>query len=84
MLHSTVSEVVRIGKRFTIVIPKSIRTKLNVKEGDVLEIRIEDDKIVLEPRKTNPFKVLERVVGEPYSEKKDEKLAERWLKDACC
>ena len=76
------SETIRVGKRFTIVLPKDIRTKLNIREGDLLSVRVEGSKIILEPKRSDPFKVLERVIGEPYDEKKDEKLAEEWLRNA--
>ncbi len=76
------SETVRVGKKFTIVIPKNVRSRLNIREGDVLSVKIEGDKIILEPKRYDPFKTLERVIGEPYDEEKDEAKAERWLKDA--
>ncbi len=76
------SETIRVGKKYTIVLPKGVRTKLNIKEGDLLNIKIEGNKIVLEPKRSNPFKILEKIIGEPYDEEKDEKLAEEWLKNA--
>ena len=79
----TKSETVRVGKKYTIVLPKDIRTKLNIRVGDLLSVKVEGGKIILEPKRVNPFEVLEKVIGEPYDEGKDEKLAERWLKNAC-
>ncbi len=76
------SEIIRVGKKYTIVIPKDIRAKLKIKEGDLLSIKVEGDRIILEPRRVDPFKVLEKVIGEPYDERKDEKIAEEWLKNA--
>lgn len=76
------SETIRVGKKFTIVLPKDIRTKLNIREGDLLNIRVEGSKIILEPKRSDPFKVLERVIREPYNEERDEKLAEKWLRNA--
>ena len=76
------SETVRVGKKYTIVLPKDIRSKLNIKEGDLLSVRVEGDRIILEPKRSDPFKVLEKVIGEPYDEGRDEKLAEEWLKSA--
>lgn len=73
------SEVVRVGKKFTIVIPKKVRERLNIKEGEILGIKIEGEKIILEPKRFDPFKVLERVVRESYDEGKDEARTERWL-----
>jgi len=76
------SEIIRVGKKFTIVLPKEIRTKLNIREGDLLSVKVEGGRIILEPKRSNPFKILERVIGEPYDERRDEKLAEEWLKNA--
>lgn len=39
------------------------------------------NKILLEPVK-DPFRTLGEIVGEPYDERKDEKKAEEWLKNA--
>ncbi|AKG38452.1 hypothetical protein MA03_03010 [Infirmifilum uzonense] len=75
------AEVVRVGRRYTVVVPKRLREKLGLKEGDLLRIRIENGKLILE-RVADPFRVLEAVIGEPYSEEKEEKKAERWLLDA--
>jgi AbrB family looped-hinge helix DNA binding protein len=75
------AEVVRVGRRYTVVVPKHLREKLGLKEGDLLRIRIEEGKLILE-RVANPFKVLEEIIGEPYSEEKEEKEAERWLLSA--
>lgn len=43
---------VRIGKRFTITIPKEAREKLDIKEGDVLDAIITTDSITLKKSKT--------------------------------
>ncbi|RLF23709.1 MAG: AbrB/MazE/SpoVT family DNA-binding domain-containing protein [Thermoprotei archaeon] len=78
------STIVRVGKRYTIVIPKEVREKLGLKEGSKLLLRIYGEKsLILEPLPDNPFKVLEEVIGEPYKEDVDEKKAVEWLmKDA--
>lgn len=38
---------VRVGKRGTIVIPKDVRERLNIREGMILDLEVEDDKLVL-------------------------------------
>ncbi|MBI4257750.1 MAG: AbrB/MazE/SpoVT family DNA-binding domain-containing protein [Thaumarchaeota archaeon] len=38
---------VRVGARGTFVIPKKIRQAQSIEEGDLLEIMVEDDKLVL-------------------------------------
>ncbi|MCC6016945.1 MAG: AbrB/MazE/SpoVT family DNA-binding domain-containing protein [Desulfurococcaceae archaeon] len=44
-----IKEVVKVHKKGVVVIPKSIRDALGIVEGTLLEVRIENNKIVLEP-----------------------------------
>ncbi|MEM1646489.1 MAG: AbrB/MazE/SpoVT family DNA-binding domain-containing protein [Ignisphaera sp.] len=39
---------VRVGKKLTIHIPKGIAEELNIKEGDILTLKVKDNKIILE------------------------------------
>ena len=48
MLMSELSKVTRNGQ---ITLPASIRKKLGIEEGDVVEMSIEDEKVVLAPKK---------------------------------
>ncbi len=73
------SAIVKVGKRYTIVIPKSIREKLRLKEGSKVLLRISGNRIIIEPLPDSPFEILGKVVGEPYSEEVDEKKAQSWL-----
>ncbi|OYT26548.1 MAG: AbrB family transcriptional regulator [Thermoprotei archaeon ex4572_64] len=41
--------ITRIGKRRTLVIPKEIAEKVGIDEGVSIKIRIEDNKIIIEP-----------------------------------
>jgi AbrB family looped-hinge helix DNA binding protein len=41
---------IRIGKQGRIVIPAQIREELGVSEGDVLSVRVEDDRLLMETR----------------------------------
>lgn len=45
---------VSVQRRNLITLPKEIREKLNIAEGDVLDIHIDDNKIVIEPYKLIP------------------------------
>ncbi|KYH41902.1 MAG: AbrB family transcriptional regulator [Candidatus Bathyarchaeota archaeon B63] len=74
------SEETVIGRRYTLVIPKSIRDELKLNQGQRVLIRLEDRRIIIEPLPLDPYKVLEEVVGEPYEEGKEEAKAEGWLK----
>ncbi|MGH9878794.1 MAG: AbrB/MazE/SpoVT family DNA-binding domain-containing protein, partial [Nitrososphaerales archaeon] len=63
------------------VIPKSIRKKIGLKEGQKVFVREQDGKILIEPLPANPYKTLAAVLGNfTYVEEKHEKLAEGWLK----
>jgi len=75
------SEESIIGRRYTLVIPKAVREELTLKEGQRVLIRVENGRIVIEPLPWDPYEVLEKVVGEPYEEKREKARAERWLKD---
>jgi AbrB family looped-hinge helix DNA binding protein len=74
------SEEAVIGKRSTLVIPKVIREELNLKEGQRVLIRVDGERIIIEPLPWNPYRVLEELIGEPYVEARDEAKAEEWLK----
>jgi len=41
---------IRMGRRGVIVIPKDVREELGLEEGDVLELRVEGDTIILRRR----------------------------------
>jgi len=73
------SAIARIGKRYTLVIPKDIRKRIGIHEGSYVLLRVMGDKIIVEPLPDEPFKVLGRVIGKPYDEKVDEKKALEWL-----
>jgi AbrB family looped-hinge helix DNA binding protein len=74
------SEEVVIGRRYTLVVPKSIREKLGLKEGQRTLARVEEGRIIIEPLPTDPFKVLGEVIREPYDEAEEEAKAKRWLR----
>ena len=75
------SEEAIIGRRYTIVIPKSIRNKIGLKEGQRVFVREQVGKIVIEPLPLDPYKTLAAVLGDfTYVEEKHEKIAEAWLK----
>ena len=50
---------VRVGKRFTITIPKEVREKLGIKEGDELDLILTDNGIVLK----KPVSLIEFIDG---------------------
>lgn len=76
------SEVVRIGKKYTIVIPKEIREKMGLREGQFSEIKIEKDKLVIIPKAFDPFEKLSELIGDVTYDQEAERKAEKWLKIA--
>ena len=51
-----------VGKKGCIIIPKSIRELVGIKEGDVLTLTVENGRIVLEPeRKVSLSEVAKRL-----------------------
>uniref|UniRef100_A0A7J2U606 AbrB/MazE/SpoVT family DNA-binding domain-containing protein n=1 Tax=Ignisphaera aggregans TaxID=334771 RepID=A0A7J2U606_9CREN len=42
-------EIVKVHKKGVVIIPKSIRDALGIIEGTLLEVRVENNKIVFEP-----------------------------------
>ncbi|AGA70083.1 transcriptional regulator, AbrB family [Desulfitobacterium dichloroeliminans LMG P-21439] len=51
---AAISRRVFVQKRNLISLPRDIREKLNISEGDVLDIRMDDNKIIIEPMKLVP------------------------------
>lgn len=45
---------VSVQRRNLITLPSEIRKKLNISEGDVLDVRLDDNKIIIEPYKLVP------------------------------
>jgi AbrB family looped-hinge helix DNA binding protein len=75
------SEEVTIGRRFTIVIPKAIREKLDIKIGQRAMMRHERGKILIEPLPDDPYGALSKALGDfSYSEERCEGKAEEWLR----
>jgi AbrB family looped-hinge helix DNA binding protein len=74
------SEEVVVGKRYALVVPKSIREELGIEEGQRTLMRVEEGKIIIEPLPVDPFRLLGEIIREPYDEAKEEAKAERWLR----
>ena len=49
-----ISQKIFVQRRNLISLPREIRDVLDINEGDVLDIRLEDNKIVIEPMKLIP------------------------------
>jgi len=42
----------KVHKKYLVVVPKDVRKKLGIEVGDIVEFKIEDDKVILVPRLT--------------------------------
>ncbi len=69
----------KVGNRFTIVIPKKIREKMQLREGEAILIRLTKGKILIETKRGDPFEKLDEVAGDikfnRHSREKAEELA---------
>lgn len=75
------SEEIIIGKRYSIVVPKKVRKRLNLKEGQSVIVREEGGRIIVEPLPEDPYRVLAETIGDfSYNEEEHEKKAEEWIK----
>jgi len=59
-----VEEIVRVGERYVIVIPKKIRKKVRLKKGQYVKMRVQGTKIIIEPIYDDPFKVFAEILGD--------------------
>ena len=73
----TVHEIVKLKKKFNVTIPKSIRKKISVRVGQLMEVGLEDEKIILKPISGDPAERLQELIGSLKAEqikKQAEKL----------
>jgi len=56
-------EIVRVTRKYQVTIPLSIRRKLHIKVGDRLKVRVEGERIVLEPLFERPEDPLEDMLS---------------------
>jgi len=73
------TEVVKIGKRYTVVIPKGFRERLGVREGQLTEVTLERGRLVLVPKISDPFRRLSELIGDITYNEKTERKCERWM-----
>ena len=71
-----------IGKRFVVVIPKSIRDRVQLKEGEQIKIHTDGIRIIIEPQREDPFEKLERIAGDIRFNRRTRKEAEKYLLDS--
>ena len=71
--------IVKVGERYTIVIPKEVRRSLGIKKGQLLRVVSDGEKIIIEPLPDDPFKVFEQILGDFQYSKEDRSKAEKLL-----
>ena len=59
--------VIKISSKGQIVIPRTVREKLDLRQGDQLSIGVADGKIILEPLERHPLLVLQGALKEGNS-----------------
>lgn len=74
------SEKSVIRKRFTLVIPKKIRERLNLNVDDVVNVKVEDESIIITPVREDPFDKLDRLAKDIIYDEKSKVDAENELK----
>ena len=79
-MNLQMSEQTVVGKRYTIVVPKAIRKRLQLDEGQKVIITVTGNQMVVEPLPKDPYASLARIIRQPYNERKYETKAEELLK----
>ncbi|MDK2373155.1 MAG: AbrB/MazE/SpoVT family DNA-binding domain-containing protein [Candidatus Korarchaeota archaeon] len=69
---------VRVGRRRTIVIPKKIAQSVGIEEGTLVAMKVEGEKIIIEPKKDAVWLALHgKKVAKVTLEKLEEESLER-------
>lgn len=60
----TTEEIVRLQQKGLVTIPKKFRVQLNIEENDLLRLKNEKGRIILEPVRTLPYPVRSYTIKE--------------------
>ncbi len=73
-------ETIKVTTKYQITIPKSIRKKLNIKAGDILLVRTDGTRIILEPiiKRSNPLEDMLNLIKEPLNIDAVKLIKESW------
>jgi len=63
------SEVVKIKRKYNVTIPKKVRKRLEVKVGQLVQVSLDGDTIVLKPFPKDPSEKLEELIGTVKAQK---------------
>jgi AbrB family looped-hinge helix DNA binding protein len=78
------SLVVKVTRKYQVTLPKEVREALGIKIGDLLRIRVEDGRIILEPlisRKKDPLEDMLSLVSKPVDVDAVRLVEESWDED---
>jgi len=76
--------VVKVTRKYQITLPKEVREKLGIRIGDFLRIKVEGDRIILEPvvpRRKNPIDNMLSLVTKPINIDAVKLVEESWDED---
>ncbi|MHA1971706.1 MAG: AbrB/MazE/SpoVT family DNA-binding domain-containing protein [Candidatus Hodarchaeales archaeon] len=76
----TEETLTKVNKRFSIVIPKKIREGIDLKEGDIVRIQRQNNKIIITPEKHSFYERCYQIMGDiRYTENLEEEIDELGL-----
>ncbi|HIE32918.1 MAG TPA: AbrB/MazE/SpoVT family DNA-binding domain-containing protein [Thermodesulfobacteriaceae bacterium] len=73
--------VVKVTRKYQVTLPKEVREVLGIRVGDLLRVRVEGEKIILEPlvpRRRNPVEDMLSLVSEPVDVDAVKLVEESW------
>lgn len=77
-------EEVKVTRKYQVTIPKSVRTELEIKTGDRLIVRVDNNRIIMESPKSiaNPSEALWRLFNKPIDADAVKLVENSWETDA--
>lgn len=76
--------VVKVTRKYQVTLPREVREELGIRIGDFLRVRVEDDKVILEPvvpRRRNPVDDMLNLISEPINVDAVKLVEESWDED---
>ncbi len=76
--------IVKVTRKYQVTLPKEVREKLGIRIGDFLRVRVENEKIILEPvvpRKRNPVDDMLNLISEQINVDAVKLVEESWNED---
>lgn len=76
--------IVKVTRKYQVTLPKEVREVLGIRVGDLLRVRVENGRIILEPvvpRRRNPVDDMLSLVAEPIDVDAVRLVEESWDED---